>query len=152
NIGASKVYDKLGGARFVAWLKRMHFGDAPSFELPGAEAGVVSAKARDGGFDGAVVAIGEGLTASPLEIAAAYAAIANRGVYVRPTLLKRVASSSGRGERVMKPETATAIVAMLERAVNDERATGAAARVQSMRVAGKTGTAEWLTSANEETH
>ena len=66
------------------------------------------------------------MTATPLQLAAAYAAIANDGAYLPPTLVRR-----GRvpGEPVVKPSTARAVLAMLEEAVNGEHATGKAARI-----------------------
>jgi cell division protein FtsI (penicillin-binding protein 3) len=131
NIGFSKVFDRLGGARLERWLRRFHFGAAPG-DLP--------VPIEDKSFRGAVVAIGEAMTASPLQLAAAYAVFANDGAYVAPTLNRREGPAPR--ERMISPETARAIVSMLEGVVTSERATGKAARVAGVRVAGKTGTAE----------
>ncbi len=138
NVGFSKIFDRLGGDRLDHWLRRFHFGVAP---LGGAVAGEMPARAADGSFEGAVVAIGEAMTASPLQVAAAYAALANGGVYVAPTLSRRAGPAPG--EPLVRPETAHTVVTMLEEAVNGERATGKAARIAGVRVAGKTGSAEW---------
>jgi beta-lactamase regulating signal transducer with metallopeptidase domain len=139
NVGFSKVFDRLGGDRLGRWLRRFHFGAAPG--LAGAAAGEVPARIEDRSFDGAVVAIGEAMTASPLQVAAAYAAFANDGAYVAPTLTRR-ADRAAR-EPLMRPETSRAVLSMLEGVVNGEHATGTQARVAGARVAGKTGTAEW---------
>jgi beta-lactamase regulating signal transducer with metallopeptidase domain len=140
NVGFSKVFDRLGGDRLVRWMRRFHFGAAPALE--GAAAGEVPAHVEDGSFAGALVAIGEGpMTATPLQMAAAYATFANDGAYLAPTLTRRGRTP---GEPLIKPGTARAVVAMLEEVVNGEHATGKLARLAGVRVAGKTGTADWL--------
>jgi beta-lactamase regulating signal transducer with metallopeptidase domain len=146
NVGFSRVFDRLGGDKLGRWLRRFHFGVAPA--VPGAAAGEVPARIEDGSFDGALVAIGEAMTASPLQLAAAYAALANDGVYVAPTLSRGAARAPG--EPLLRPETARAVVAMLGEAVNGERATGKLARIAGARVAGKTGTAEWPLPGGEQ--
>jgi beta-lactamase regulating signal transducer with metallopeptidase domain len=138
NVGFSRVFDRLGGDRLSRWLRRFHFGVAPA--VSGAVAGELPGHIEDRSFEGATVAIGEGMTASPLQLAAAYAALANDGFYVAPTLSPR---ASAPREAILRPETARTVVAMLEEAVAGERATGKLARVAGVRVAGKTGTAEF---------
>jgi cell division protein FtsI (penicillin-binding protein 3) len=144
NIGVSKVFDRLGGSRLGRWLRAFHFGEAPN--LPGASGGWVPEHIEDRSLDGAAVATGGVATASPLQVAAAYAALAHEGAYVAPTLSR--ATGEVRREQIVKPETARTVVAMLEQVVNSERGTGKLARVAGMRVAGKTGTAEVQESPN----
>lgn len=139
NVGFTKIFDRLGGARLDRWLRKFHFGTAPSIE--GAVAGALPPSIEDKSFAGAVVAIGERMTASPLQMAAAYATIASGGEYVAPT--RTVRSGVPSRERLITPETARSLVTILEGAVDGERATGAAAKVEGTKVAGKTGTAEW---------
>jgi beta-lactamase regulating signal transducer with metallopeptidase domain len=142
NIAFSKVFDKLGGKRLDHWVRAFHFGESPKLAGGKAAAGVVPGPFADHSFEGAVAAIGEAVTASPLQVAAAYAVLANDGVYVAPTRDRR--TSPAPRETLLRPETAQAVVRMLEGAVNSEMATGSSARlVEGPRVAGKTGTAAW---------
>jgi beta-lactamase regulating signal transducer with metallopeptidase domain len=140
NVGFSRIFDRLGGDRYGRWLRRFHFGEAP--RVVGAVAGELPARIEDGSFEGAAVAIGEGqMTASPLQMAAAYAALANGGVYMAPTMSSR---ERARGEAIVRPETAQTVMGMLEGVVSGERATtGKLARIAGVRVAGKTGTADY---------
>ncbi len=150
NVGLSKIYDTLGSERLGRWLTRFHFGERSTVQLPNVATGAFPMPIPSDPLKGALVAIGEGLTASPLQVAAAYAALANDGVYNAPTLVRRVLGDDRRPtweheptrERIVKSSTARAVMAMLEQAVNGERATGRAARVEGFRVAGKTGTGE----------
>ena len=139
NVGFTKVFDRLGGEKLGRWLRAFHFGTAPGIE--GANAGQVPARIEDKSYAGAVAAIGEEVMASPLQVAAGYAALANGGVYVAPTLTKRTGPAPR--ETLLTPETARTMLEMLDAAVNDAKATGKAARVAGVRVAGKTGTAGW---------
>jgi cell division protein FtsI (penicillin-binding protein 3) len=139
NIGFSKVFERLGGARLDHWLRTFHFGTAPGIE--GASGGKMPARIVDKSYAGAMAAIGELITASPLQVAAGYAAIANHGLYVEPTSSRH--ARPPRREQILKPETARTVVGMLEEAVNGPEATGKLAQVSGQRVAGKTGTAGW---------
>jgi cell division protein FtsI/penicillin-binding protein 2 len=140
NVGVTRILDGVGGERFLATARRFHFGARPAGPLPG------SLEASS--FQGALAAIGEGgVVASPAQIAAAYAAIAAGGVYHAPS--RRDASA---GERVVSAETASAVLDLLDGAVNGEHATGANARVEGVRVAGKTGTADVVRDGSPHTY
>ncbi len=140
NVGFTKVYDRLGGERLGRRLRAFRFGVAPPVE--GATAGDAPKLEAGTSYEGAVLAIGEAMAASPLQLAAAYGALANDGAYVAPTLAPAAAAAPAR-EQVVKPETARAVMRMLDGVVNGELGTGKLARFDGARVAGKTGTAAW---------
>jgi len=123
NVGMVKVFDKLGGAKLAQWTKRFHLAAAPATIADGP--------------GGAAYAIGAKLPSTPLEMAAAYAMLANGGVYHAPTFVP----ARGEGERIVRAETAATVLDLLE-GVTGDKGTGKAARVAGIRVAGKTGTAQ----------
>ncbi len=139
NTGASKIFDALGGEDYLTTLQRFHFGAGP---------GALPARVATGSYEGAELAIGDSMTATPLQMVAAYGALAADGVYHAPTLEHGAVP----GERLVSSETAAAVLALLETAVSDEAATGRAARVDGAHVAGKTGTAGWIEGGRAVTY
>jgi cell division protein FtsI/penicillin-binding protein 2 len=133
----SRIFDALGGDKLGLWVRRFHFGEASS--VPASAPGTVPAQIVTGTFEGANVAGGEGLTATPLQMIAAYGAFADDGVYHVPTLDR----GSRAGERLVSSATARSVRALLETCVMDNAATGKAARVDGIHIGGKTGTSEW---------
>jgi len=128
NVGTSYIFDTLGSARLTPWLVKLHVGDAPG-ELPTIE--------DDKTVRAVEFASGEVAKATPLQMAAAYAAIFNEGFYLTPSFDHRPSV----GTRVLKEDTARTLVQMLEGAVSGD-GTGKGARIAGARVAGKTGTAD----------
>jgi beta-lactamase regulating signal transducer with metallopeptidase domain len=141
NVGFGKVVERLGGERLQRWQRAFHFGTAPGIE--GAAAGAMPELLEDHNhpFAAALAGIGESVTASPLQVAAAYGVLANGGTYVPPTLTRRHGPAPR--ETILEAETARAVTAILENALGSEHSTGTRARVAGVRVAGKTGTASW---------
>ncbi len=129
NVGMSRVYDGLGLARVYTWLHRFHV-DEPPARVPD----VFDEKS----LDAARLAMGGLAATTPMQMAAAYAAIFNGGSFVAPSTTRGPVAP----ERVLSASTAAAVTSMLERAVASEIGTGALARVEGHRVAGKTGTAD----------
>jgi beta-lactamase regulating signal transducer with metallopeptidase domain len=148
NIGVSRIFDALGGKRLQDWLHKLHFGEAPAVDMEGVASGWLPASIDDDSFEGAVVASGQGLTASAVQVATLYATVANGGTYWPPRLGH--GGSAHPGERVMRAETARTLLTMLQQAVEAERATGRAARVDGVHIGGKTGTAGLSTRGETE--
>jgi cell division protein FtsI (penicillin-binding protein 3) len=140
NIGASKIALAIGGKPVWQMFRYAGFGAPTGSGLPGEAKGVLNAPTRSQ-VDQATLAYGYGLSVTPLQLARAYGGLANDGVVMPVTFLRRNEDSGG--ERMMSAQTARQVRDMLEMAVSHE-GTGAAAQVVNYRVAGKTGTAHKL--------
>ncbi len=138
NVGTAHIALMIGPLRQQAFLKALGFFDPTPVELveaPGAKP-LIPKKWPE--IVTITTSYGHGMSASPMHLAAAYAAIANGGVMIEPTLLKREGETVG--VRVMREETAMEAVKMLRRVVLEGTAT--LGDVQGYEVAGKTGTAD----------
>lgn len=150
NIGTAKVAQRLGPERLARAIAAFGFGKKTGIDLGGETAGRVPPPSRWSKRSAATIAIGQELMATPIQLAVAYAAIANGGRLVRPHLVVRVdgaagpegaGTSHGPSARVMSEQTATVLTRLLEGVVAPG-GTGALAAIEGVRVAGKTGTAE----------
>jgi cell division protein FtsI (penicillin-binding protein 3) len=150
NICTTKIYETLDKQNLYKWVKRFHFGERPPIELPGATTGVLDPWEKWSDIQGANISFGQGMTASPLQVASAFAALANDGVYHSPTIVRRVLDVDGNEvpreqrepERLVRIATARTVMQMLENVVHSEMGTGKNARIEGYRVAGKTSTAQ----------
>jgi cell division protein FtsI (penicillin-binding protein 3) len=138
NVGSAHIALMIGGEKQQAFLKSMGLLDAPQIEL--IEAANARALVPDKWSEIVTItaAYGHGISSSPLNLAAAYATLANGGYKVTPTLLH--ADSHVRGPQVVSSDVAREAVAMLRRVVTEGTAT--LADIPGYAVAGKTGTAE----------
>ncbi|MFN4203803.1 MAG: peptidoglycan D,D-transpeptidase FtsI family protein [Tabrizicola sp.] len=138
NVGTAHIALMIGPLRQQAFLKSLGFFDPTPVELveaPGARP-LIPKKWPE--IVTITTSYGHGMSASPMHLAAAYAAIANGGVAIKPTLLKREGPTTG--VRVMSEKTARDAVAMLRRVVTE--GTASLGEVPGYEVAGKTGTAD----------
>ncbi|MEV0426746.1 penicillin-binding protein 2 [Micromonospora sp. NPDC050495] len=152
NIGTIKIAEKLGKERLIDYQKRFGLGQATGEGMPGEAPGRLLPADQWSGSSYGSVPIGHSVDATPLQMAAAYNAIANNGTYVQPHLIRNVISPDGKKttpakpvtRSVLSPANAAALRTMLEAVTTvdgpDGRATGLAAAVPGYRVAGKTGT------------
>ena len=79
-----------GKAKFATWVNRFGFGRDTGVDLPGEERGIVPLLARYSGTSMVNLPIGQGLAVTPMQMAAAYAAIANGGKLVTPHVVSKV--------------------------------------------------------------
>jgi cell division protein FtsI/penicillin-binding protein 2 len=142
NVGAITLAEKLTRHRLVQWISRFGFGRKTGIDFPGESAGIVLPEERWSGSSIGNIPIGQGIAVTPIQMAAAYAAIANRGLWVRPHLVDHVGDGGSRRaarRRIVPRWVASQVMAMLKNVVAE--GTGTLAEVPGYQVAGKTGTA-----------
>ena len=138
NVGTGRIALLIGGLRQQAFLKSLGLFDPSPVELAEARSGRPLIPKKWPDIVTVTAAYGQGLSTSSLNLAAAYAAIANGGVMIKPTLLKREGPTTG--VRVMSEKTAEEAVKMLRMVVTE--GTASLGEVPGYEVAGKTGTAD----------
>ena len=138
NVALAKIALEMRGEDYWRLLTRAGLGAQPKSGLPGEVGGRLRPSSSWRPIEKATMSFGHGLSLSLLQLARAYTAFANEGVMPGLTTLRR--ESAATGTRVMSPDTARQVLAMLER-VTQDGGTAPMARVAGYRVAGKTGTA-----------
>jgi cell division protein FtsI (penicillin-binding protein 3) len=143
NIGAIKLAQLLGRTRVSSWISRFGFGRTTGVDFPGESPGIVLPPDKWSGSTIGNVPIGQGIAVTPVQMAAAFAAIANEGVWSRPHLVDHV-EGGGRPSLHRRRLVPKRIAAELMRMMKDVVAegTGQYAAIQGYQVAGKTGTAQ----------
>ena len=150
NIGSAMVAARVGSADLASVLARFGYGRPTGIGFPGEAGGVVPDLLTWTDITRTTVSYGQGISMTPLQMAAVYATVANDGMWVQPRLVRGTSGPDGRFEeapagesrRVLSGRTATMLTRMLASAV--ETGTGGAAQIPGYQVAGKTGTARKL--------
>ncbi len=137
-VGVTKIARDIGHEPIWNVFNRFGIGEPPGTGFPGESAGELPVRSRWHPTEEISLAFGYGITASPLQLARAYAVFANNGVRV-PVSLLALQGELPEGERVMARETAAQALKVLH-AVTDDDGTATRARVDGYRVGGKTGT------------
>lgn len=132
NVPFVKIMNELGPTKALEYLKKMGIttlDDVKDATLPMAIGGITNG-------------------VSPLEMAAAYASIANNGTYIEPTFYSKVEDSDGKivlepnqkTEKVCSEDTAYVVKDLLTSVVKDSGATASYCKISGIDVAAKTGT------------
>jgi len=138
NVGVAHIALQIGAVRQQAFLKSLGFFGPTPVELVEAAGAKPLIPKRWAEIVTITTSYGHGMSASPMHLAAAYAAIANGGTAVKPTLLR--VEKPQNAPAVMSPETSLAAIDMLRGVVTE--GTASLGDVEGYQVAGKTGTAD----------
>jgi len=149
-VGVTKVALDLGHEPIREVLHRFGIGRSPHTGFPGESAGSLPDRARWYATDKVSLAFGYGITATPLQLARAYAVFANGGVQ-QPVSLLALEGEPPAGERVVSTEMAQRVLEVLHAVTGDE-GTGRKARVPGYQVGGKTGTVHKLEGGGYAKH
>lgn len=150
NIGTIKTALRLANRDFYETIRAFGFGEPTGIDLPGENPGLLRPLEQWRPLEKAYVSFGQGMAATAVQMAVAFAAIANGGMRVRPHLVAAIGASEAEApqefepsskERVISRRTAEVLRELLE-GVTAPGGTGTLARVPGYRVAGKTGTAQ----------
>lgn len=143
NIGTVTVAMRVGAERLNYWISEFGFGQPTGVDFPGEGLGIVESEEHWSESSIGNIPIGQGISVTPIQLAGAYATIANGGVRVQPHLVQRVGEevvSPAPGDRVISEATAEHLAYYLTRVVDGEGAP--LAQIEGYSVAGKTGTAQ----------
>jgi cell division protein FtsI (penicillin-binding protein 3) len=148
NIGAAKIAAKCGSENFYNRLRSFGFGSSTGIDIAGEQSGIVPKPQDWSGPTCSNLAMGHGISCTPLQLAMAYAAIANGGSLMKPNLVYSIHYPDGTTDTrvpkvvqtAMSPETSAELADMLVNVVKS--GTGRKAAVGDLLIAGKTGTAQ----------
>ena len=136
NVGVTKLALQLEPEKMWDTYSRFGFGEATGTGFPGESAGVLRNHRRWRRLEQATISYGYGVSATPLQLAQAYAALANGGILRQPAFIQ---GSNNPPISAIDPVIANQVAKMLE-TVTTTAGTGSRARVANYRIAGKTGT------------
>ncbi len=152
NVGAIKIGALDGAPRFNEWVHRYGFGAPTGVDLPGEEKGVTLPLSEYSGSSMGNLPIGQGELVTPMQMATAYAAIANGGILRSPHIVQAIdghAQPEPAGHRVITPTTAAELRHMLKGVLGPE-GTASEVSIPGYELAGKTGTASKVDTATGE--
>jgi len=144
NVGAVTVGLEVGAKRFDHWIREFGFGSPTGIDFPGEEQGIVLRPSEYSGSTMGNLPIGQGLSVTPIQMAAGYSAIANGGVLHTPrVVLEEDGQAAGAGDRrrVISRRNSAKLREML-RGVLAPGGTASEVSVPGYTLAGKTGTAQ----------
>ncbi len=151
NIGSVKISQRLGKEKFYEYIKNFGFGSKTGIDLPGEISGLLRPHQRWTNVDAATVAFGQGISVTAIQLITAMSSIANRGVLMKPYIVRGVTDQNGQMiqeyrptavRRVVSVATAERMISILTDVVGAEDGTGKRARIVNLAVAGKTGTSQ----------
>lgn len=148
NVAMVWVSGLMGKDSLYKYVKGFNFFDKTGIDLNGETHGYAPEFKYWKDINRSTIAFGQGISVTPIEIVAAYNAIANKGVYVYPHIVDKIVRSDGsenkiektEGERIIKEDAAKKMAEMLYNVV--EKGHSYRAKVPGFKVGAKTGTAQ----------
>jgi stage V sporulation protein D (sporulation-specific penicillin-binding protein) len=149
NTGAAQISIKMGKDRFSRRLKEFGFGEFTGIGLPGESRGILYEPSKWNKPDIAMMAFGQTIAVTPVQLIVSMASLVNGGVKLKPILVKKIESpdlnfikvyANEGGSRVISEKTSKDMLDLTEDVV--ENGTGKPAKIDGFRVGGKTGTAQ----------
>jgi cell division protein FtsI (penicillin-binding protein 3) len=156
NIGSAKIAQKMGKEKFYDYIQKFGFGEKTGIELPGESSGSVRPVKNWVPVDTAMIAFGQGVSVTAIQLITAVSAIANNGVLMKPYIVRGIADQDNRlvklytptvVRKVISPDVAKRLTNMLTDVVGADDGTGKNAKIVNVAVAGKTGTSQKFDSA-----
>jgi cell division protein FtsI (penicillin-binding protein 3) len=151
NIVMAKISDDVGEERLFRYARDYGFGIPTGIELPGEIGGLLKKPSQWSKTTLNTMAYGYEVGVTPIQIASAYAAVANGGTLMKPFILRKATDKEGnilfehgpeKIRKIISEETTQILISFFEGVV--EHGTGSDAKIPGMRIAGKTGTASKL--------
>ena len=149
NVGTIKVCLRMPPETYYGWIREFGFGTRTEIDLPGEGTGLLREPGIWSALSQPSMAFGQEISATPLQLSTAIAAIANGGTLMRPYVVRELTGPDGATTQVNEPlarrrvldsEVARRVALMMENVVAE--GTGTPARIPGYRVAGKTSTAQ----------
>ena len=149
NTGAVQIALKLGKEKFYKHMKDFGFGELTGVGLFGESRGILNAPSLWNKPDIGMMAFGQSIAVTPVQLISSLSAIANGGIKMKPRLVKKIESNDAHYFKIFAPEkmgqaisekTAGNVLELCEDTV--ENGTGQSAKISGFRVGGKTGTAQ----------
>ncbi len=149
DVAFMKIGLKLGKEKLDRYFKRFGFGRPTGIELPGEESGILPDVRKIGDVELATMSYGQGIAVTPIQLITAFSAIANKGVEMKPTIVKKITDYKGKviysstpivKKTVISPKVAGEVMDALKAVVSDKGVPQA--EIKGYSIAGKTGTAQ----------
>ncbi|MFN1834708.1 penicillin-binding transpeptidase domain-containing protein [Balneola sp. MJW-20] len=158
NIAVADIAMRLDKNVFYQYARNLGFGTPTNVDISGEESGALAKPFDWSGVSLPWLSHGYEVQTTPIQIAQAYAAFANGGTMMRPYVVERIEDEQGNAvyvheptsiRRVAKRSTIQKLLPVFESVVADS-GTGASAKVNGLRIAGKTGTAKKVVEGRYE--
>ncbi|MGA1146300.1 MAG: peptidoglycan D,D-transpeptidase FtsI family protein [Candidatus Nanopelagicales bacterium] len=153
NIGTILAAERMPQAKdkLANYMERFGIGEKTELGLPGESGGLILDQDKWSGTTFPTMSFGQGYSVNTVQMTSVFATIANGGVKVQPSIVESIVrpdgtieqTPDGERERVVREDTARQVMAMME-AVVGEGGTAPQARIPGYRIAGKTGTAQFV--------